>query len=513
MGEYTTSYTWKGFPRSEAKRLLRHDARDVEAEQGKEATHSNRLIRPEWTARNVTLMNDGAGNLVPMTRVEDALSYFVHRLGELQNTRTLKDGTVVKVAHRKDANALVGFVLQLDPRFTRDKSMSDEEYDALGDAEYAALPPDIATMTDEEIADTEKYLNVMLNEVIERMGVENIVSVTTHWDETHPHIQVLAVPEADGQLSYTKKFGGGSKAASQQLYREAHDKMRQRLQAAGYDATMDRLARRPHEPLEDFKARRKQERDVRKQERKVAERARWTADFTQEAISFAHELDDREAQLVEREAEVEAARQAVSKEAEQARKRGYAEGVKQGKQEGMAQAKQEVAEEVEKARLARQEAEDERKAAQAEGRAQGLAEGRQSVDEHIARLRAEWTTPRGLEGDLDDVIRDAKTTSAPTAEQARKMMQETVRDDAPHLIYAFLTHRDMKLKEAGKEPGWVKAFERFAEQRLGKSWREKWTQETQTHESAVQYAERRRQEIKREVEQAQVTRPSDGMSL
>ena len=476
----------------------------MEDEQGKEATHSNRLIRPEWTARNVKLANDGAGNLVPMTSVDDALSYLDHRLGELQNTRTLKDGTVVKVAHRKDVNALVGFVLQLAPRMTRDPSKSDEWYDALTDAEYKALPPDIATMSDEKIEESEHYLEVMLNEVIERMGVENIVSVSTHWDESHPHIQVYAVPAVDGQLSYTKKFGGGSKAASQQLYREAHDKMRQRLQAAGYDATMDRLARRPHEPLEKFKARRKQERDVRKQERKVAEHSRWTADFAHEVMSFADELDDRETRLVEREAEVEAARQAVSKEAEQARKHGYAEGVKQGKAE--------VDQELAQARRARKEAEQAKSTARAEGYDQGLAEGRQEVDAHVIRLRNEWTTLRGLEGDLDDAIRDVRKQVL-TAEQARQMMQETVRSDALHLIYAFLTHRDMKLKEAGKEPGWVKAFERFAEQRLGKSWREKWTQETQTHESAVQYAERRRQEIKREVEQAQVTRPNDSMSL
>ena len=225
MDEFTASYSWKGFQRSEAKRLFRHDARDMEAEQGKEAACSNKLIRPEWMARNVTLMNDGAGNFVPMASVEDAMAIVDQHLSALQNTRTLKDGTVVKVARRKDANALVGFVLQLDPRFTRDKSISDDE--------YAALPPDIATMSDEEIADTERYLDVMLDEVIEWMGVKNIVSVSTHWDETHPHVQVLAIPKFEGQLSYTKKFGGGSKARSQQLYCEAHDRMRQRLQDAG----------------------------------------------------------------------------------------------------------------------------------------------------------------------------------------------------------------------------------------------------------------------------------------
>ncbi len=499
MGEYTTSYTWKGFRKSEAKRLLQHDARDVEEEQGKARVHSNQLIRPEWTARNVTLMNDGEGNLVPMTSVEDALSYLDQRLGELQNTRTLKDGRIVKVKHREDANALVGFVLQLDPRMTRNSLMSDEEYDALTSAEYAALPPDIATMSDRQIADTEKYLQVMLDEVIERMGVENIVSVSTHWDESHPHIQVLAIPAVDGELSYTKKFGGGSKAASQQLYREAHDRMRQRLIEAGYEATMDRLARRPHEALADFKARRKRERNVREQERQVEERMRWTTDFTHEVTSFAHELDEREAQIV-------AASEVVAQEAEKARKRGYAEGVTQGKAE--------AAEELQKARIARKQAEEEREAARAEGHAQGLAEGQQEVAEQIERLRKEWTTLRGLEGDLDDAIRDAKATKAPTSEQARQMMQQAVHDDAPHLIYAFLTHRDMRLKEQGKEPGWVKAFERFAEQRLGKSWREKWTSETQTHANALAEANKTRERVQREAEQVvRGLENDDGRSL
>ena len=94
------------------------------------------------------------------------------------------------------------------------------------------------------------------------------------------------------------------------------------------------------------------------------------------------------------------------------------------------------------------------------------------------------------------------------------MMQETLRDDAPHLIYAFLTHRDMKLKEVGKQPGWVKAFEQFAEQRLGKDWREKWTSETQTHANALAEANKTRERVQREAEQVvRGLENNDGMSL
>lgn len=48
-------------------------------------------------------------------------------------------------------------------------------------------------------------------------------------------------------------------------------------------------------------------------------------------------------------------------------------------------------------------------------------------------------------------------------------MQETVRQDAPNVIYAFLAQRDIKLKEQGKQPDWVRYFERFTEQRLSAS--------------------------------------------
>lgn len=54
-------------------------------------------------------------------------------------------------------------------------------------------------------------------------------------------------------------------------------------------------------------------------------------------------------------------------------------------------------------------------------------------------------------------------------ERRRRTMQETVRQDAPNVIYAFLAQRDIKLKEQGKQPDWVRYFERFAEQRLGAS--------------------------------------------
>lgn len=67
----------------------------------------------------------------------------------------------------------------------------------------------------------------------------------------------------------------------------------------------------------------------------------------------------------------------------------------------------------------------------------------QKVKEELAKLQAEWTRLRGLEGDLNDAIRRVKA-SAPSPEQMHQ---------APHVIYRFLTQCDIKLKEAGKMSG------------------------------------------------------------
>lgn len=462
---YTTSYTWRGYQRSEAKRLLRHDARDVERAQGKEAVHSNQMIRPEWTARNQTFMNDGNGRLVPMTSVDDAMEFLDQRLSELQNTRTLKSGKVVPVAHRKDANVIVSFVLQLDPRFTRDPDLSDEEFDNLTQEEYEALPPDIATMSEERIEQTERYLDVMLEEVIDRMGSENIVSASIHWDESHPHIQVLAVPEHQGQLSYTKKFGGGSKFESQQLYKEAHNRMRTRLKDAGYEASMERLGRRKHESLDDFKKRRKKERDLR---------------------ALGREIGGQQDDLNR-----DAARMRMQQiELEKERKK--------------------AASERSEAAAERRELEHERwelKREREQGYAAGLEEGRE-------RVFKEWQEVRSLQGKYDHAIKEAEQASPDwSSEAVQQVVTEAVWRQMPGVVHDFLGDLDRTRRDRGEEPIWVPGLERRARQELGDDWRNLWTKRENSRGVRMDRIRRYRENVMREANELKARQRDEGLSL
>lgn len=447
---YTTSYTWRGYQRSEAKRLLRHDARDVERAQGNEAVHSNQMIRPEWTARNQTFMNDGNGRLVPMTSVDDAMEFLDQRLSELQNTRTLKSGKVVKVAHRKDANSIVSFVLQLDPKFTRDPSMSDEDFDNLTQEEYEALPPDIATMSEERIEQTEKYLDVMLEEVIERMGAQNIVSASIHWDESHPHIQVLAVPECNGRLSYTGKFGGGSKFESQKLYKEAHNQMRERLRDAGYDASMERLGRRKHESLDDFKKRRKKERDLRALGREIGEQQ---DDLNRDAARMSMQQIKLEKER----------KKAASERSEAAAERR----------------------ELERERW-------ELKREREQGYAEGLAEGREKV------LR-EWQEVRSLQGRYDHAIREAEQAKPDwSSSEIMGAIQRTM----PQATYSFMRRRNLQAE-----------FKQHMTLELGANWERDWTKRENSYGVKMDQVRRLRECVMSEANELEARQRDEGFSL
>lgn len=262
MTEYSTSYRWEGVKRNDFVGLLRHDARDVDRENGREIAHSNQMIKPDFTSRNVSFVNDGTGRLVPMTDVQQAVDFLDMRISQTQNTKTITDKKTgeqrtVPVALRKDASVVVEFVLMLDPKYTRDPRISDDAYESMTPAQRAEMPPDVAHMSAEKIAETRRLLNEMVNEVADQMGgYQNVVFVTEHWDESHPHVQMAVVPvTADGKLSKKQVLGASNKGEAQKNYQRMHDSMRQRLRAVGYNATDERVdSGRKHLGLDEFKA-------------------------------------------------------------------------------------------------------------------------------------------------------------------------------------------------------------------------------------------------------------------
>ena len=292
MTGWTTSYRWNGVTRSNVVGLIRHDVRDVDLSNGVEVTHSNRDIDPSMTALNETMVNDGTGRLIPCTKAEQWIAFLDRRIAETGNTRRLKDGRVVPVAVRKDASVAVEFVLQLDPEFTGNSA-------------------DLSGARREEV---DRLMNVMIEEVVEVMGAENVIGYSKHWDEGRPHVQLMAVPVTDdGRLSMKGKLGAPKKIDAQKRYTELHDQMRDRLRKAGYDATDERvdLGKR-HLGLAEFKrqrdldaAREKQAQQVAQMDAKLDVRIDGLAQREDQLDATRAALEAREAALAEREAEVE----------------------------------------------------------------------------------------------------------------------------------------------------------------------------------------------------------------
>lgn len=312
MAEWSTSYRWSGVQRSNVVGLLRHDARDVDRQNGVEVAHSNALIDSSLTAMNESWVNDGAGRLVPMKKVEQAVAFLDRKIASARNSRTVKDKKTgqtreVPVAVRKDASVAVEFVLMLDPRYTRRHHISEEEYDALTVQQRAELPPDVSKLTPEQIADVREKLQAMIDEVTERMGADNVMAVTWHWDESTPHVQMLAVPMTEkGELSKKKVLGEASMSAAQAKYAAMHDAMRTRLRGVGYEATFERVdSGRPNQPLAAYKA----SKDRARQEMAdllAAERKASHAKELEERVVKDHEkLDEWDAALLDRRHELD----------------------------------------------------------------------------------------------------------------------------------------------------------------------------------------------------------------
>ena len=275
MSGHTTSYRWAGVTRANVGGLVRHNARDVDLMNGVEVTHSNDDINPAMTQHNETMVNNGSGKLIPCTNSKQWMAFLDKRISEAQNIRTLKDGSVVPVAVRKDASVAVEFVLQLDPDFT-------------GATE---------DLTAEKFDEVNRLLDVMVEEVVQQMGAENIIGYSKHWDEGHPHVQLMAVPVTeDGKLSMKQKLGAPTKAGAQAKYSKMHDSMRSTLRAAGYDATDERVdAGKRHLGLAEFKKQRDHEAEIESQARKNGFREK-------ELDRYAGNLNDREVKLKTRSA-------------------------------------------------------------------------------------------------------------------------------------------------------------------------------------------------------------------
>ena len=318
MSGWPTSYRWAPVRREKVRGLVNHHARDVDAQHGREVSHSNEGIVADRTRLNVTMVNDGNGGFVECTDSKQWTEYLDSRLDEVGHTwRTQKDGSRKPVALRKDAAVAVDYVLQLDPDFT-------------GSAESLAADPE----KDEEVR---RLLAVMVDEVIEQHGQQNVIGWTLHLDEENPHIQMLAIPEVDGCTSYKQFFGDAepgkrsTRTGSQKAYAARHDSMRTRLRSEGYEATFERVAEGlEHVPLAKYKTskdkRRAEREDMAAREAAVDSREQEQLHRSRAQSFRGKLLDEQEQQLEEREASLEVEALALAEQAVAAARRELDEG-------------------------------------------------------------------------------------------------------------------------------------------------------------------------------------------
>lgn len=264
VSSWSTIYRWAPVKRGDVRGLVNHHARDVDRENGREVSHSNLGIAADRTEENLTFVNDGNGRFVQCIDSQQWVDYLDRRLEDVGHTvRTEKDGSQREVALRKDAAVAVDYLLQLDPEFT-------------GTVEQLMDDPE----KEEEVR---RLLGVMVEEIVEQHGQENVVGWTLHLDEKSPHVQLLAIPVTEqGGTSYKQFFGDAApgrrstKAGSMRAYAERHDEMRHRLRDHGYQATFERVNEGlEHVPLAKYKTnkdkRRAEREDMDAREAAVAE--------------------------------------------------------------------------------------------------------------------------------------------------------------------------------------------------------------------------------------------------
>lgn len=392
-GGWSTSARWEGCTKQTATPRIRHILRDVEEQNGLYRAHSNELIDRSRTDANLSfrpVVNaDGSIGKERITSVQSVFDHLETGLATAQRWRVIgptrrvkalddagkpvldpatgkptynelpnpRAGERVPIALRADTAVCVEELFQLDPEFTGP----------------------VSGMTPEMRETIQALYNVWYADLVDQYGAENVLCISEHWDETSPHVSAFVMPlTADGDLN-VKLFTTGKKKPSRTEARDAyvakHDRLREALRQAGYDATFERITPRDEKgfpgkgaPLANFKraaARAtKAEREALVAERKAVEKFEADAlkqieeediDRKGEFLAHAHErtaeLDAREATIVETEAaaaQTRAAATAVAErtvataraeatriraEAETEKRRGYEVGLANGARE------------------------------------------------------------------------------------------------------------------------------------------------------------------------------------
>lgn len=341
-----------------------HIGRDVEERAGRHVDPGNDQVDPARTHLNWTFVNDGQGGWRTPKRASELVDYAresiqqrtgkVLALTERDREQAAKDGLR---CHRKDAVPIRGIVLSLD-----------SEWVEANDPDWRINGPS---------PEHRRLLGVMVDQICEEFGQENVLGGAGHADENQVQVQLGVLPVTkDGRLSQQDFFPDGDEMS------DLHLRMRLRLRAEGYDAkltvgpdsTVSRDKKTYGQMMDQLRAEVTARAEATQQARlalaaAVADAEAASADraaaVTERAEAQARSaaLDDREAQLDTKVDEVNAyVTETIPKLRAKAKADGREEGLTEGREEG-------------------------HRAGYAVGRAQGLADGRQDVQQAAQALR------------------------------------------------------------------------------------------------------------------------------
>lgn len=320
---------------SGAMSMIRHWARDTDAQNGIYLNHSNESIDPSRSINNMTYFpTDGPRDeWTRPTEVEEIADRLADRLETVTGRK------------RKDAVVMRGVVLGLSPEWV---------------AEHT---PNWKT----DAADREKFMDALqpvVDRVIEKAGgAKNVILVTGHFDETAPQIQMAVTPVTEDGRLRQNDFDLFKSPGS---LRKLHKKIREELKESGLDVILE-SSERSREHLSNLEYARKADEERAKEIEQVAkERQELEAEREQlerdkaalaerrriardEGFQEGYEAGEVEAGALH--AEVEEQRQAVEAERKQldedkaklpalkqnAAKKGYAAGHKKGYDKGQEQ--------------------------------------------------------------------------------------------------------------------------------------------------------------------------------
>lgn len=344
-----------------AMSMIRHWARDTDAQNGIYLNHSNKSIDPNRSINNMTYFpTDGPRDeWTRPTEVEDIANRLADRLETITGRK------------RKDAVVMRGVVLGLSPEWV---------------AEHT---PNWKT----DAADREKFMDALqpvVDRVIEKAGgAKNVVLVTGHFDETVPQIQMAVTPVTeDGRLRQNDFDLFKSPASLAKL----HKQIRKELKESGLDVILE-SSERSREHLSNLEYARKADEEREKEKEALAK--------------------ERQEIAAERE-QLERDKAALDKRRQIAHDEGFQEGYEAGEVEAGA-----LHAEVEKQR---QEVEDEKaklpkfkRAAAKKGYEEGkeqagtlLANARQKANDIVSDARAQADEIRKQRDELEEERQEKK---------------------------------------------------------------------------------------------------------